>query len=92
MENLLRNFSSAQLKRALQIREQIEVLEQELGNLGGAEQPLKKRRSKLVKRIKTTTSSNEAPKKKRVMSASAKAKIAAAQKARWARFHAAKGK
>jgi hypothetical protein len=67
--NLLANLSVQQLKRAVQIKQQIETLNLELAQILGAEPsappPARARR-------------------KRIMSAAAKAKIGAAQKARWA--------
>jgi len=67
--NLLANLSIQQLKRALQIKQQIEALDLELAQILGAQPPA----PALVR-----------PRRKRIMSAAAKAKIAAAQKARWA--------
>lgn len=77
MNNIL-NLSVAQLKRAVAIKEQIESLLSELASISG-----------------TTPASATAPsvaaavapapaKKKNVMSPAARAKISAAQKARWA--------
>jgi hypothetical protein len=76
MSNSLRNLSSAQLKRAASIAEQIEKLQAELSSLLGggtvAAAPAK---------------AKSAP-AKRNMSAAGRARIIAAQKARWAKFHA----
>jgi len=63
--NAINSLSAQQLRRAASIKEQIDTLENELGNiLGGT----------------SGTGSG-----KRTMSASARARIAAAQKARWAK-------
>ena len=71
MTNLI-NVSVQQLKRAVAVREEIEKLESELAAILGGSAPV--------------TSSNGSPKKgRKVMSASARAKISAAQKARWAK-------
>lgn len=72
-----------QLKRAIAIKEQIENLEAELASiLGGTAAPAGKR--KYAKRA--TSDETEKPKKaKRVMSAEGRARIIAAQKARWAK-------
>jgi len=67
--NPLAKLSIQQLKRALKIKQEIKALEQELAQVIGAE-------SSVPIPVRT--------KKKRTMSAAAKAKIAAAQKARWA--------
>src|ERR1043166_6383170 len=66
----LSNLTAAQLRRALDIRERIDALEKEMNSLLGAIEPPQ------------STGVAHGPKK--VMSASAKAKIAAAAKARWA--------
>ena len=67
--NLLASLSVHQLKRALQIKQQIETLDLELAQILGA---------------KPSAPAPVRPRRKRTMSAAAKAKIAAAQKARWA--------
>jgi hypothetical protein len=67
--NLLARISVQQLKRALEIKQEIEGLEKELGQILGDEPP----------------AARPAPRsRKRKMSAAAKARISAAQKARWA--------
>jgi hypothetical protein len=76
MNSSLINLSVAQLRRAITIKEEIETLEKELASILGASAEA----SKPVGR----------PRKKRRMSAAAKAKIAAAQKARWAKRKMAK--
>jgi len=90
MDNTLRNLSTTQLKRALQIREQIDNLELELSRLSLDEPVIRKaRKSKLM------LSEENVPnvkRKKKVMSDAQKAAISAAQRARWAKFHANKGK
>src|ERR1700722_2846409 len=72
MITTLSNISVHQLKRAVVLREQIEKLEHELtGILGGSHAP-------------ATVSVNGAG-GRRKMSAAARAKIGAAQRARWAK-------
>jgi len=67
--NPLAELSVRQLKRALAIKQEIADLENELGQLLGEEE----------------TAAGPAPRtRKRKMSAAARAKISAAQKARWA--------
>jgi|SRR5581483_2892303 len=77
----LQNLSSAQLRKVVEIKERIEELEAELerlaGSDGGAAAP---------------TSSGTGRTGKRTMSPAARARIAAAQRARWAKVHAAAGK
>jgi hypothetical protein len=68
--NLLANVSLQQLKQAVVIREKIEDLEKELSRIIGGGLPGVKK---------------AAPASRRMMSASARAKISAAMKARWAR-------
>ncbi len=70
--------SVSQLKRAIIIAEQIQSLEAELASiLGGA--------AAVSKLTKKTAAAGEKPKRKYSFSPEARAKIAAAQKARWAR-------
>jgi hypothetical protein len=71
----IQNLTSAQLNHAADILEQIEKLQSQLHALGGSG-------SGMPSPFKTGKHG------KRKMSASAKAKIAAAQKKRWAKFHA----
>lgn len=92
MDNLLRNLSSAQLRRALAIREKIEALEAELSTLGLGESTRGKSRSRAVKSWKVEDDNGMKRKSKKVMSAAARARIGAAQKARWAKVRAAEGK
>src|SRR5437764_1035689 len=72
----LSSLSSAQLRSAADIKDQIETLNKELGSLLGGSS--------------STAAKSSVPKGKRKMSAGARAKIAAAQKARWAKVNAGK--
>jgi len=89
--NTLRDISVGNLKRAVSIREQIEVLESELATLLGGEVQQSRRTMSASARRKIA----EAQKKRwakfprRKMNASARAKIAAAARARWAKAKAA---
>lgn len=76
-----------QLKRAIAIREQISKLEAELSSiLGGDAAPTGKRRY-TKKATGGESSAGGAPKKgKRAMSEEGRARIIAAQKARWAKL------
>lgn len=69
MSTTLLSLSATQLKRALAIREKIEALERELEEVAGA----------------SPVTNGNGGQRKWTMSASARAKIAAAQKARWAK-------
>ena len=71
----LTDVSTDQLRSALQIKEQIESLEQQLNSLlsGSA-------------RIQSSTHPSSRRNGRRTMSASARARIAAAQRARWAKL------
>lgn len=69
-------LSAAQLRRAAALQEKIETLQSELASLLGS-------------KGSSATASGKPEKKKRVMSASARKRIAAAQKARWAKQKAA---
>ena len=75
MSNLL-SLTSAQLKRAADIKDKISALEKELAGILGS--PV------------TATTAAPAPKMKSKLNAAARAKIAAAQKARWAKVKTAK--
>lgn len=68
------NLSAQELRRAAEIKEKIQSLEGELNRILGPFQPV----------------STTAAKPKRKMSAAARARIAAAQKARWAKVKASK--
>jgi hypothetical protein len=70
MSSLMASLSSKQLRRAADLKDKIQSLENELGRILGAS----------TKSIATV-----APKKKRKMSAAGRAKIAAAARARWAK-------
>jgi hypothetical protein len=74
----LANLSAQQLRRAAAIKAQIESLEKEFQQIFGA--------------APKADAAQFAPKKKRRMSAAARAKISAAAKARWAKVKAAKKK
>jgi ribosomal protein L15 len=71
------NISASQLRRAADIQDKIESLQSELG--------------KLLGNGSASATASKAPKlKRRKMSAAARAKIAAAQRARWAKVRAGK--
>ena len=70
------NLTPTQLRRAAQIKEQIDSLTKQLSALLGSPAPLPAAK----------------PVKKGGMSAAGKARIAAAQRARWAKVNAAKAK
>ena len=70
MSSSITNLSAQQLRRAANIKDKIQSLENDLQRILGAS-------------IKSITA--VAPKKKRKMSAAGRAKIVAAQKARWAK-------
>jgi hypothetical protein len=73
----LSDLSPAQLRRTASILEQIEKLQSQLNHLGGA---------------KATAPAPKPGRKRTKFSAAGIARIRAAQKARWAKIHAAKGK
>jgi len=75
--NMLLSLTAAQLKHAAAIKEKITSLEKELVAILGSAPAAK-------------TSAAKPVKKKLTMSAAGRAKIAAAQKARWAKIKAAK--
>jgi hypothetical protein len=77
MTNSFATLSLEQLKRAVQIREQIESMTHELNQILGSS-PL----------IYANTGSTNG--RKRNLSSSARARIAAAQRLRWAKYNAAK--
>jgi hypothetical protein len=70
----IETLSVQQLRRAAQIKSQIEKLQKQLSRILGA----------------TPAPAEAAPRKKRRMSAAGKARIIAAQKARWAKHNARK--
>jgi hypothetical protein len=75
--NPFSNLTVTQLKRAVAIKERIEALERELASVVGDAAP---------------SGRGTIPKRRRRMSPAARAKIAAAARARWAKFRAAKSK
>jgi hypothetical protein len=76
MDSTLTNLTAAQFRRAAEIKERIESLQDELtGMLGG-----------------TAPASKARPGQRRALSPAAIARIRAAQKARWAAHRAAKGR
>jgi hypothetical protein len=75
MTTHLASISVKQLRRAIRIKERIDSLETKLGHILGSS---------------NSSPVGDAIKPKRKMSASARRKIAAAQKARWAKYKAAK--
>src|SRR5438874_2251202 len=78
---MFENVSSEQLNQAAQIKERIEVLQKELDTILGGSGPTAN-----VPSVPTTRRSSG----RRGMSAAGKARIVAAQKARWAKFHGGK--
>ncbi len=79
MDNVLARLSVAQLNKAVRIKERIEALEAELTSILGASES-----------TASVGGSEGGVRRRRKMSASARAKIAAAQRARWARVNAGK--
>jgi hypothetical protein len=77
----IESLSSSQLRKVIAIKEKIEALESKLAAFGdgGAAAP-------------AAGSPTKGKRGRRKMSAAGKAKIAAAQRARWAKVHAAAGK
>jgi hypothetical protein len=73
----INNLSVQQLRQAASLKEKIDALEKQLGQILGST---------------TKSAAVTAPKKKGGMSAAGKARIIAAQKLRWAKVHAAQGK
>ena len=76
--NSFANISTQQLRRAADLQEKIESLQGQLSEILGAPA------------VQAAPSGNGRRKKKRTMSASARAKIGAAQRARWAKQKAGK--
>lgn len=70
----LSSLSTAQLRRAADLKDKIEALNQELASILGG----------------SVSVSAKAPKRKGGMSAAGRARVAAAQRARWAKVKAAK--
>jgi hypothetical protein len=80
----IQNLTSSQLRKVVAIKEQIEQLEGELAALaGGSSAPSAAPATRGPGKIKAG---------RRKMSASAKARIGAAQRARWAKVRAAAGR
>jgi hypothetical protein len=75
MSLLITNLSAQQLRRAADIKDKIESLQNELNQILGSS---------------TEAVAIVAPKKRRKMSAAGRARISAAAKARWAKIKAAK--
>lgn len=80
------NLSINQLKRAVQLKEQIARLENELASVLGSNSATRGRSGS--KPAAPAAKSGA----KRTMSAEGRARISAAAKARWAKINAAKGK
>jgi len=80
----IQNLTSSQLRKVITIKEHIEELEAELNALvgGSSDTPV----------VAARGPGRPKGKGRRKMSAAAKERIAAAQRARWARVHAAAGK
>ena len=78
MSTSLNYLSVSDLRKAANLKERIEALEKELGQLIGAAP-------------KASATAGAAPGRKGGMSAAGKARIAAAQRIRWAKVKAAKG-
>jgi len=79
LSTIFADLSLQQLKKAVSIREKIENLEKELSRILGGQAAIPSPTAPRMKR------------KRRKMSAAARAKISAAAKARWAKFRAKKG-
>jgi hypothetical protein len=75
MSSSITNLSAQQLRRAANLKDKIQSLQSQLEKIVGSS---------------TKPVAVAAPKKKRKMSAAGRAKIAAAQKARWAKIKTAK--
>jgi hypothetical protein len=73
--NSIINLSATQLRKAAELKDKIQSLETEIGRIFGSI---------------TKSSVNSAPKKKFTMSAAGRAKVAAAQRARWAKIKGTK--
>ena len=69
--NLITNLTSKQLRQAANLKDKIQTLERKFGQILGSS---------------TESATHAGPKKKRKMSAAGRARIAAAQKARWAKM------
>jgi hypothetical protein len=98
MTNLF-SLTSAQLSRAAEIKNQIETLNLDLATVlgfsGEISAPVRAKRGRPKKIVAASAvpegdPAGAKPKKRRKMSAAGRARIAAAQKARWARVQAGK--
>jgi hypothetical protein len=69
--NLITNLTSNQLRQVADLKDKIEMLQERIGKLLGSS---------------SKSATHAGPKKKRKMSAAGRARIAAAQKARWAKM------
>lgn len=87
--NISANLSVEQLKRALEVREQIEKLEQELSSILSDTPVTTVAPEKSIAAAKATPAA-KGKKGKRIMTDEWKAKIAAAQARRWAKVRAEK--
>jgi hypothetical protein len=98
------NLTPRQLRRAAKVKEQIDALQEKLGELLGAPAPVAaaaRKRKKIsaagIARIRAAQrarwaaikSSKAAPKRKRKVSAAGRARLAALARARWAKVKAA---
>jgi cell division septum initiation protein DivIVA len=81
------NLTSTQLRQAADLQEKIAELQHELAGLTGIEAPAQVQKAKRGRPAKL---GRPAKVGKRTMSAAHKAKIRAAQKLRWKKYHAAK--
>jgi hypothetical protein len=93
----IENLSPSQLRKAADLKEQVEALEQELAGLtsfdsgNGVPAPVKAKRGRPAKaKPAVGTEPGKQGPKKGGMSAAGRARIAAAQRARWAKVRAAK--
>jgi hypothetical protein len=68
--NAISNLTSTQLRQAASLKEKIQTLEKRLGQILGSSIP---------------SAAQDAPKRRRKMSAAGRARIVAAQRARWAK-------
>ena len=83
--SLISNLTVHQLRQAADLKEEIQGLEHQLSHLLGSSAAPVTAPQPVAESVAT-----KAPKKKGGMSAAGKARIAAAQKARWAKIKAAK--
>ena len=89
MAQKLSDFTTAQLTRALELRQQIDALQNELNALEGTPVEKKRGRPPGKGRKKLMAAEKPARKGRRKMSAAAKATLSAAAKTRWAKAKAA---